>query len=116
MAKKPTGPDEADPPEMASEPGKTLVTRPLILQTALTIIDSDGADRLSMRCLSEAVGRDAAVLYRHMSNKAAVASALATSDGAAELDRGLDLLLPGLAAALSRVDGVPSPQSAGVKP
>ncbi len=35
----------------------------------------------------------------------ALASALATYDGAAELNRGLDLLLPGLASALPRVGG-----------
>ncbi len=37
----------------------------------------------------------------------AVASALASYDGAAELDRGLDLLLAGLAATLTRPDGSP---------
>ena len=37
----------------------------------------------------------------------AVASALASYDGAAELDRGLDLLLTGLAANLTRPDGSP---------
>jgi len=61
------------PPERVS----TQVTRPLILQTALTIIDRDGADTLSMRRLSEAVGRDPAVLYRHVPNKAAVLDGVA---------------------------------------
>jgi AcrR family transcriptional regulator len=48
------------------------ISRSLILQTALKIIDRDGVDRLSMRRLSDAVGRDPAVLYRHLPNKAAV--------------------------------------------
>jgi hypothetical protein len=37
----------------------------------------------------------------------ALAPALASYDGAAELDRGLDLLLPSLASTLSRADGPP---------
>jgi hypothetical protein len=36
----------------AAEPENNQITRSLILQTALTIIDRDGADRLSMRRLS----------------------------------------------------------------
>ncbi|MGA8328665.1 MAG: TetR/AcrR family transcriptional regulator C-terminal domain-containing protein, partial [Mycobacterium sp.] len=55
------------------------ITRRLILQTALEIVDRDGVDALSMRRLSEAVNRDATVLYRHVPNKAAVL------DGVAEL-------------------------------
>jgi hypothetical protein len=37
----------------------------------------------------------------------ALAPALASYDGAAELDRGLDLLLPSLTAALTQPDGSP---------
>jgi hypothetical protein len=37
----------------------------------------------------------------------ALAPALASYDGAAELDRGLDLLLPSLTAALTHPDGSP---------
>ncbi len=48
------------------------ISRALILQTALGIIDRDGVDGLSMRRLSDAVGRDPTVLYRHLPNKAAV--------------------------------------------
>jgi AcrR family transcriptional regulator len=51
----------------------------MILQTALAIVDRDGADRLSMRRLSNAVGRDPVMLYRHVPNKAAVL------DGVAEI-------------------------------
>jgi AcrR family transcriptional regulator len=58
---------------------KRQISRSLILQTALGIIDRDGVDGLSMRRLSEAVGRDPTVLYRHLPNKAAVL------DGVAEI-------------------------------
>jgi AcrR family transcriptional regulator len=42
------------------------------LLAALGIIDRDGVDGLSMRRLSEEVGRDPTVLYRHVANKAAL--------------------------------------------
>jgi hypothetical protein len=42
----------------------------MILQAALAIVDRDGVDRLSMRRLSNAVGRDPVMLYRHVPNKA----------------------------------------------
>jgi AcrR family transcriptional regulator len=48
------------------------VSRSSILRAALGIIDRDGVDGLSMRRLSEEVGRDPTVLYRHVSNKAAL--------------------------------------------
>ena len=83
MTNQPTGHDEgaddADPLAASAGPDNGQVTRPLILQTALTIIDRDGVDSLSMRRLSEAVGRDPAVRYRHVPNKAAVL------DGVAEI-------------------------------
>ncbi|MEO8813892.1 MAG: TetR/AcrR family transcriptional regulator [Mycobacterium sp.] len=44
----------------------------MILQSALRIIDRDGVAGLSMRRLSDEVGRDPTVLYRHLPNKAAV--------------------------------------------
>jgi len=80
MTKQPTGPGVAggDDPSVAAA-GPDQITRPLILQTALRIIDRDGVDGLSMRRLSDAVGRDTAVLYRHVPNKAAVL------DGVAEI-------------------------------
>ena len=68
-----------DIPVVSRELGDGPISRSLILQTALTIIDRDGVDSLSMRRLSEAVGRDPAVLYRHLPNKAAVL------DGVAEI-------------------------------
>ena len=67
------------PSVAAAGPDSGQVTPPLILQTALAIIDRDGVDGLSMRRLSDAVGRDPAVLYRHVPNKAAVL------DGVAEI-------------------------------
>jgi AcrR family transcriptional regulator len=48
------------------------VSRSVILHAALSIIDRDGIDGLSMRRLSEEVGRDPTVLYRHVSSKAAL--------------------------------------------
>ncbi len=83
MPNQPTGPDGAkdddDPSVAAAGPDSGQVTRPLILQTALAIIDRDGVNGLSMRRLSDAVGRDPAVLYRHVPNKAALL------DGVAEI-------------------------------
>jgi AcrR family transcriptional regulator len=80
MAKQPTSPvagvDGVDPSR-----GKTEgpVSRSTILQAALEIIDRDGVDGLSMRRLSEEVGRDPTVLYRHVPSKAALL------DGVAEI-------------------------------
>ncbi len=48
----------------------TTISRSLILRTALVILDRDGESGLSMRRLSEALGRDPTVLYRHVPNKA----------------------------------------------
>ncbi|WP_282783588.1 MULTISPECIES: TetR/AcrR family transcriptional regulator C-terminal domain-containing protein [unclassified Nocardia] len=55
------------------------VTRAVVLDAALELIDRDGVDALSMRRLAEAVGRDPMVIYRHVPNKAAVL------DGVAEI-------------------------------
>jgi AcrR family transcriptional regulator len=81
--KQPTGLDEttdgAGPSVTVGGAGGRPITRSLILQTALEIVDRDGEDGLSMRRLSEAVNRDTTVLYRHLPNKAAVL------DGVAEL-------------------------------
>jgi AcrR family transcriptional regulator len=78
MPKQPTDPDGVGN-DGENSPDSSQITRSLILQTALTIIDRDGADSLSIRRLSEAVGRDPTVLYRHVPNKAAVL------DGVAEI-------------------------------
>ena len=55
------------------------LSRSMILQTALRIVDRDDVDGLSIRRLSNAVGRDPVMLYRHVPNKAAVL------DGVAEI-------------------------------
>jgi AcrR family transcriptional regulator len=81
MTKQSAGPhagaDEEDP--FATGRGNGQLNRSMILQTALRIVDRDGVDGLSMRRLSEAVGRDPVMLYRHVPNKAAVL------DGVAEI-------------------------------
>jgi len=48
------------------------LSRSVILHAALSIIDRDGIDALSMRRLSEQVRRDPTVLYRHVPSKAAL--------------------------------------------
>jgi AcrR family transcriptional regulator len=70
------GTDLSTPPP-AQDDGQ--VSRSVILQSALRIVDRDGVDGLSMRRLSEEVGRDPTVIYRHVANKAAVL------DGVAEM-------------------------------
>ncbi|MDT5094885.1 MAG: hypothetical protein QOH60_4248 [Mycobacterium sp.] len=70
------GADRTDPPVGQSD---RPVSRLMILQAALRIIDRDGFDGLSMRRLSDEVGRDPTVLYRHIPNKGALL------DGVAEM-------------------------------
>jgi AcrR family transcriptional regulator len=83
MTKESTGPaagaDDGDPPVAVPGEDSAQLTRSMILQTALRIVDRDGVDGLSMRRLSEALGRDPVMLYRHVANKAAVL------DGVAEI-------------------------------
>jgi AcrR family transcriptional regulator len=55
------------------------VSRSVILQAALRIVDRDGVDGLSMRRLSDEVRRDPTVIYRRVPNKAALL------DGVAEM-------------------------------
>ena len=79
--KQPNGLDEttdgAGPSVTVGGADGRPITRSLILQTALEIVDRDGEDGLSMRRLSEAVGRDPVMLYRHVPNKAAVLDGVA---------------------------------------
>jgi len=56
----------------AAAQGEVQVSRSVILQAALRIIDRDGVDGLSMRRLSDEVRRDPTVIYRHVPNKAAL--------------------------------------------
>jgi AcrR family transcriptional regulator len=99
MTKQPTVPDtranRIDP-----APANGPVSRPVILQCALRIVDSHGIDALSMRRLSAEVGRDPTVLYRHVPNKAALL------DGVAEIVLGqlrVDLADPDWAGQLRTV-------------
>ncbi len=73
------GADRTDPSAATARRADGPVSRPVILQSALRIIDRDGVEGLSMRRLSDEVGRDPTVLYRHVPNKAAVL------DGVAEI-------------------------------
>src|SRR3954464_15034343 len=66
------GADRIDPSAAAAGQTDGPVNRSVILQVALRIIDRDGIDGLSMRRLSEEVGRDPTVLYRHVPSKAAL--------------------------------------------
>lgn len=69
------GADDADP--VAAGRGNGPLNRSMILQAALQIVDRDGVDGLSMRRLSQAVGRDPVMLYRHLPNKASVLDGVA---------------------------------------
>jgi AcrR family transcriptional regulator len=73
------GADGTDPSDASGGQDEGPVSRSMILQAALRIIDRDGIDGLSMRRLSEEVGRDPTVLYRHVPSKAALL------DGVAEI-------------------------------
>ena len=78
MTKQPTVSDaRADGTDRAA--ATSAVSRSVILQCALRIVDGDGIDALSMRRLSAEVGRDPTVIYRHVPNKAALL------DGVAEI-------------------------------
>src|ERR1700741_4608926 len=81
MTTQPTVPDAGahgtDSSDAAAHRADGPVSRSLILQSALRIIDRDGVDGLSMRRLSVEVGRDPTVLYRHVPNKAALLDGVA---------------------------------------
>jgi AcrR family transcriptional regulator len=81
VTRQPIAPDASVDEPSVAVPGHDgdQLSRSVILQTALTIVDRDGVDRLSMRRLSNALGRDPVMLYRHVPNKAAVL------DGVAEI-------------------------------
>ena len=73
MTRQPTGSDaravDADPPVVPSRPANGQLSRSMILQTALRIVDRDDVDGLSIRRLSNAVGRDPVMLYRHVATR-----------------------------------------------
>jgi AcrR family transcriptional regulator len=72
-----TGADDTDPAAASGVPGDGAVNRSTILQAALRIIDRHGIEGLSMRRLSQEVGRDPTVLYRHVPSKAALLDGVA---------------------------------------
>ncbi|MEY9848648.1 TetR/AcrR family transcriptional regulator [Streptacidiphilus sp. MAP5-3] len=61
--------------ERAHPDGK--LTRERMLACALEIVDRDGVEKLSMRALARALGRDPMSLYRHADNKAALLDGVA---------------------------------------
>ena len=101
MAKQPTVSDDGargSGPAASRDDGH--VSRSVILHAALLIVDRDGIDGLSMRRLSDEVGRDPTVIYRHVPNKAAVL------DGVVEIVLGqlhVDTAAPDWAAQLRAV-------------
>jgi AcrR family transcriptional regulator len=85
---------------MAKHSTPPEVSRSVILHAALRIVDRDGIDGFSMRRLSDDVGRDPTVIYRHVPNKAAVL------DGVVEIVLGqlyVDTAAPDWAAQLRTV-------------
>ena len=76
MTRQPIGPDavidDGNSPLAVAGQDSDQLSRSVILQTALAIVDRDGVDGLSMRRLSNALSRDPVMLYRHVPNKAAV--------------------------------------------
>ncbi|OHU19150.1 TetR family transcriptional regulator [Mycobacteroides franklinii] len=82
MPKQPARPaahDGQDPVRSPAGRTDSRLTRAMILQAALEIVDRRGIDGLSMRRLGEALGRDPVTLYRHIPSKAALL------DGVAEM-------------------------------
>ncbi len=60
-----------------ARPKKAILSRNLIRDQALAIIDEDGLDALTMRRLATRLGVQAASLYTHFPNKEAVLAAIA---------------------------------------
>jgi AcrR family transcriptional regulator len=70
----------AENPVPASAAGKKKrLSRELVLSAALTLVDSEGLDALTMRRLGQELGRDPMSLYRYAANRAALL------DGVSEL-------------------------------
>jgi len=65
------------PATLPNRQGK--ISREMVLATALELIDRDGIERLSMRRLAGALGRDPMTLYRYAPNKAALLDLVAES-------------------------------------
>ena len=52
------------------------LSRPLIVSTALDLVDQHGVDALTMRALARALGADPMAVYRHVRDKEALLGAL----------------------------------------
>ena len=57
-------------------PRTARLTRPLIVATALDLVDQHGVDALTMRALARALGADPMAVYRHIRDKEALLGAL----------------------------------------
>ena len=53
-------------------PGRPALPRDRIIETALHIVDEEGADALSMRVLAQRLDSGTATLYRHFANRSQV--------------------------------------------
>ncbi|MFG2819147.1 TetR/AcrR family transcriptional regulator [Kitasatospora sp. NPDC048365] len=56
-------------PRATSRPGRTSLTRQRVLEAAVHLADTAGAEALTMRRLGEALGVEAMSLYNHVANK-----------------------------------------------
>lgn len=57
-------------------PGRPRLDSARLVETALKIVDEEGADALSMRALAERLSSSTATLYRHFPNRAALVAAV----------------------------------------
>jgi TetR/AcrR family tetracycline transcriptional repressor len=76
-------PQQADAAASAATPQRRRrgrppkLSRPAILAAAMTLIDRDGAEALTMRSLAAALGVEAMSLYRHVASKQALLDGIA---------------------------------------
>lgn len=63
--------------QAAPTAGRTRLTRQKVLDAALALVDSDGADALTMRRLGQALDCDPMALYRYAENRAALLDGVA---------------------------------------
>ena len=70
-AKEPLQPPpwQRTPPERRARRGREPITRELIVDTALRLLDQDGLDQLSMRRVADELDTGAASLYWHVGSK-----------------------------------------------
>jgi AcrR family transcriptional regulator len=61
-----------------SKDGRAPLTRAIIVEKAIELIDADGLEALSMRRLGEALGVEAMALYHHFPNKDAILDGVLT--------------------------------------